>query len=98
MLYMALIYLDENAAEALPAAEREAVTARYYALADEARTAGDPVALADALERLLGDPARARAMGARGRARVFASGLWSHVGVRLERALGTALGSRGRAA
>lgn len=59
---------------------------------------GDPVALADALERLLADPARARAMGARGRARVFASGLWSHVAVRLERTLGTALGSHGRAA
>jgi hypothetical protein len=40
VLYMALIYLDETAAEALPAAEREAVTGRYYALADEARAAG----------------------------------------------------------
>jgi glycosyltransferase involved in cell wall biosynthesis len=59
---------------------------------------GDPVALAAALERLLRDPARARAMGARGRARVFASGLWSHVAARLERALGAALGRRGRAA
>jgi glycosyltransferase involved in cell wall biosynthesis len=59
---------------------------------------GDPVALAAALERLLGDPARARAMGARGRARVFASGLWSHVAVRIERTLETALGRRGRAA
>lgn len=59
---------------------------------------GDPVALAAALERLLCDPGRARAMGARGRARVFASGLWSHVAARLERALGEALGTRGRAA
>jgi len=58
----------------------------------------DPVALAAALERLLRDPARARAMGARGRARVFASGLWSHVAARLERALGAALGRRGQAA
>jgi glycosyltransferase involved in cell wall biosynthesis len=59
---------------------------------------GDPVALADALARLLEDHARARAMGARGRARVFASGLWSHVATRLERTLGAALGSPGRAA
>lgn len=59
---------------------------------------GDPVPLAAALERLLRDPARARAMGARGRARVFASGLWTHVAARLERTLGAALGRRGRAA
>jgi len=59
---------------------------------------GDPVALAGALERLLGDPPRTRAMGARGRARVFSGGLWSHVAARLERALGDALSSRGRAA
>ena len=59
---------------------------------------GDPVALAGALERLLGDPARARAMGARGRARVFSGGLWSHVATRLERALDDAVSTRGRAA
>jgi glycosyltransferase involved in cell wall biosynthesis len=59
---------------------------------------GDPVALADALERILADPARARAMGARGRARVFASGLWSHVAARLERTFDDLLGSNGRAA
>jgi glycosyltransferase involved in cell wall biosynthesis len=59
---------------------------------------GDPTALAAALQRLLADPARARAMGARGRARVFAGGLWNHVAVRLERALDEALASRGRAA
>jgi glycosyltransferase involved in cell wall biosynthesis len=59
---------------------------------------GDPVALAAALERLLGDPARARAMGARGRARIFAGGLWTHVAARLERALADALPSSGRAA
>jgi glycosyltransferase involved in cell wall biosynthesis len=59
---------------------------------------GDPAALSGALERLLADPARARAMGARGRARVFAGGLWHHVAERLERALGAALPSRGRAA
>ena len=59
---------------------------------------GDPVALAAALERLLRDPARARAMGARGRARVFATGLWSHVAARLERALGEAVRSPGKAA
>ena len=33
---------------------------------------GDAVALAGALERILGEPLRARAMGARGRARVAA--------------------------
>jgi hypothetical protein len=38
--YMALIYVDEAAADAVPAEQREAVTARYYALADEARAAG----------------------------------------------------------
>jgi glycosyltransferase involved in cell wall biosynthesis len=59
---------------------------------------GDPAALAAALERLLRDPTRARAMGARGRARVFAGGLWSHVAARLERTLGVAAGTRGRAA
>jgi starch synthase len=59
---------------------------------------GDPVALSAALERLLADPARARAMGARGRARVFAGGLWTHVAERLLRALGEVLPSRGRAA
>lgn len=47
---------------------------------------GDPEALAAALEELLADPARARAMGARGRARVFSGALWSHVAARLERA------------
>ena len=59
---------------------------------------GDPVALAGALERVLADPGRARAMGARGRARVFASGLWSHVAARLERTFTDVLGSSGRAA
>ncbi len=59
---------------------------------------GDPAALAAALERLLCDPARARAMGARGRARIFAGGLWTHVAARLERTLGAAAGTRGRAA
>jgi starch synthase len=58
----------------------------------------DPVALAAALERLLGDPGRARTMGAHGRARIFAGGLWHHVATRLERALCDALASRGRAA
>ncbi|HEY6002226.1 MAG TPA: glycosyltransferase family 4 protein [Anaeromyxobacter sp.] len=59
---------------------------------------GDPVALALALERLLGDAGLARAMGARGRARVFASGLWSHAAARLERALAGALERPVRAA
>jgi glycosyltransferase involved in cell wall biosynthesis len=59
---------------------------------------GDPVALAGALERLLLDPALARAMGARGRARVLAGCRWQHVGERIERALRDALPSHGRAA
>jgi len=59
---------------------------------------GDPAALALAIERLLRDPVLARAMGARGRARVFAGALWSHVAARLERALEGAVAGRGRAA
>ncbi len=59
---------------------------------------GDPVPLALALERLLGDPPLARVMGARGRARVFAGALWVHVAVRLERALADGHALRGRAA
>jgi glycosyltransferase involved in cell wall biosynthesis len=59
---------------------------------------GDPVALSLALERLLADPVLARAMGARGRARVFAGALWSHVAARLERALAGALARPVRAA
>jgi glycosyltransferase involved in cell wall biosynthesis len=59
---------------------------------------GDPAALALALDRLLSDPMRARAMGARGRARVFAGGLWCHAAARLERALAGALERPGRAA
>jgi glycosyltransferase involved in cell wall biosynthesis len=48
---------------------------------------GDAGALAAALERLLGDPARARAMGACGRERVLARFRWDLVAERLERAL-----------
>jgi glycosyltransferase involved in cell wall biosynthesis len=48
---------------------------------------GDPDALAAALARLLADPARAHDMGARGRRLVGERFLWSHVAVRLERAL-----------
>lgn len=61
--------------------------------------AGDPGALAAALERLLADPVTARAMGTRGRARVFSGALWSHVADRIERALTRATpppGDRGR--
>lgn len=59
---------------------------------------GDAVELAAALERLLADPRRARAMGARGRARVAARFLWSHVAERLDRALVTATLRAGAAA
>lgn len=59
---------------------------------------GDPIALASALERLLRDPGLARAMGARGRARVSAGGLWSHVAERLERAILGAVTPSGKAA
>jgi glycosyltransferase involved in cell wall biosynthesis len=48
---------------------------------------GDAVALAGALERLLDDPLGARAMGARGRARVAERFTWARVAARLERAL-----------
>ncbi len=60
--------------------------------------AGDPEALATALARLLRDPARARAMGGRGRARVGARFTWRHVAERLERALRSAVAPRGAAA
>jgi alpha-maltose-1-phosphate synthase len=59
---------------------------------------GDPGALADALRHLLADPARARAMGARGRARVESRFLWGHVAERLEEALLAALSPHGKAA
>ncbi|HET8541752.1 MAG TPA: glycosyltransferase family 4 protein [Anaeromyxobacter sp.] len=59
---------------------------------------GDPAALAEALLCLLGDPAAARAMGARGRAWVSAGALWSHVAARLERVLERGRAPRGRAA
>ncbi|WP_242395426.1 glycosyltransferase family 4 protein [Anaeromyxobacter oryzisoli] len=47
----------------------------------------DAVALACALERILDDPLRARAMGVRGRARVAGRFRWARVAARLERAL-----------
>ncbi|ABC83859.1 glycosyltransferase family 4 protein [Anaeromyxobacter dehalogenans] len=53
---------------------------------------GDAVALAGALERLLDDPQGARAMGARGRARVAERFTWARVAARLERALLRAAG------
>jgi len=53
---------------------------------------GDAVALAGALGRLLADPGRARAMGARGRERVAAQFRWHHVAERLERVLLQAAG------
>lgn len=59
---------------------------------------GDAVALAGALERLLRDPARARAMGAGGRARVAGRFLWRHVAERLDRALVAAASRTGAAA
>jgi glycosyltransferase involved in cell wall biosynthesis len=71
-------------------------------LVDEGRTGllvppGDPAALADALHALLSEPARARAMGARGRARVSARFLWAHAAERLERVLARAAEPRARA-
>jgi len=62
---------------------------------------GDPVLLAEALCELLSDVPRARALGARGRARVAAGQRWEHVAERLEAALGRSKGhappSSGRA-
>jgi glycosyltransferase involved in cell wall biosynthesis len=58
----------------------------------------DADALAEAILRLLRDPVLARAMGARGRARVSSGGLWCHVAERLEAALAGAPGGRGEAA
>ena len=40
MQYMALIYVDETAAESVSVEERAATTRRYFALGDEARAAG----------------------------------------------------------
>jgi starch synthase len=48
---------------------------------------GDAVALAGALSAALDDQARARAMGAAGRAKVAAGFRWTHVGARVERVL-----------
>ena len=56
---------------------------------------GDAVALEGALARLLSDPLRARAMGARGRARVAPGSSGSHVAARLERALVRPCAGRG---
>jgi glycosyltransferase involved in cell wall biosynthesis len=77
--------------EAVPEIVRDGVTGLLV-------PPGDPAALADALERLLADPAGARAMGARGRAWVSAGALWGHVGGRLERVLERGRAPRGRAA
>jgi glycosyltransferase involved in cell wall biosynthesis len=48
---------------------------------------GDPSALADALDALLGDPERARAMGDAGRARLLGASSWWAVAERVETAL-----------
>jgi glycosyltransferase involved in cell wall biosynthesis len=77
--------------EAVPEIVRDGVTGLLV-------PPGEPEALAAALERLLGDPAGARAMGARGRAWVSAGALWRHVGARLERVLERGRAPRGRAA
>ena len=77
--------------EAVPEIVRDGVTGLLV-------PPGDPAALADALERLLGDPAAARAMGASGRSWVSAGALWSHVGARLERLLERGRARSGRAA
>ena len=59
---------------------------------------GDPEALADALVALLADPARARALGQRGRERVAERFLWRHAAARLDRALAEAGAHPGKAA
>jgi phosphatidylinositol alpha-1,6-mannosyltransferase len=51
----------------------------------------DPAALADVVASLLSDPARANAMGARGRARVEEACTWDHVADRLYAAMQEAL-------
>jgi glycosyltransferase involved in cell wall biosynthesis len=77
--------------EAIPEIVRDGVTGLLV-------PPGDPAALAGALERLLADPAAARAMGTRGRAWVSAGALWSHVGERLDRLLARGRAPSGRAA
>lgn len=77
--------------EAIPEIVRDGVTGLLV-------PPGDPAALAGALQRLLADPAFARAMGARGRAWVSAGALWSHVAERLERLLERGSAPSGRAA
>ena len=51
---------------------------------------GDPVALAEAIERLLADPAAAAAMGARGRERMVAGMTSRHLAHDLARFTGMA--------
>ena len=65
------------AAYDLPETRRTAGTAVEYATPD------DPVALADAVDRLLDDPARRSEAGAEGRARIEGTLSWEHA----ERAL-----------
>jgi glycosyltransferase involved in cell wall biosynthesis len=58
----------------------------------------DPGALTAALHAVLADPARAREMGARGRARVGERFLWSQVAERLEDGLSGVVAPRPRGA
>jgi glycosyltransferase involved in cell wall biosynthesis len=51
---------------------------------------GDPAALAAALDALLGDPERARALGDAGRARMLGASSWSAVAQRVHEGLAAA--------
>jgi glycosyltransferase involved in cell wall biosynthesis len=59
---------------------------------------GDPVALADALERVLADPELARRMGERGRERVKQAASWDQIADRVQAGLRSVVADGGAAA